>query len=333
MVIATIMVGIATTACIAALLPKQETTLKPPKTSKTAEKPRYFSHLTGLEVADQAAQSAPVTAVMIENSPDARPQSGLQKAGVVYEAVAEAGITRFVALYQGEKPELIGPVRSLRLHFLEWAAPYQASIAHVGGSYNALEAVRSNYRDLDQFFNADTYWRASDRYAPHNVYTSGTNLDELNNSKEFNSSSFESFARTDGKPAAELTATNVSIEFSSPQYSTNYVYDSATNTYARSLAGQAHADREAGQIAPSVVVVLKTEARSRGGSDGYEDIVTSGSGQAFVFQNGTVTESTWQKDNRDATLKLVDSEGNSLKLNRGQTWISAITGRGSVNWQ
>ena len=107
---------------------------------------------------------------MIENSPDARPQSGLKAAGVVYEAIAEGGITRFMALYQTSKPELIGPVRSLRMYYLDWFAPYSASIAHVGGSLNALTEARSGkYRDLDQFFNSQTYWRASDRYAPHNV--------------------------------------------------------------------------------------------------------------------------------------------------------------------
>lgn len=322
-------------AGVYAFIMPRNTAIKPPTTSKKKEqeKQRYFSHLTGVEVADEAALTAPVTAVMIENSPDARPQSGLKKAGVVYEAVAEGGITRFIALYQGEKPELIGPVRSLRIHFLEWAVPYQASIAHVGGSYNALEAVRSGYRDIDQFFNANTYWRSSDRYAPHNVYTSGTNLNELNTAKGFNQSAFESFKRVDGKPAAEVTAATISVDFSSPQYSTSYAYNAETNSYVRSLAGQVHADREEGQIEPAVIVVLKVNAQSRGGSDGYEDLVTSGEGQAYVFQNGTATEVIWRKDGREAPLRLTDSEGQPVALGRGQTWISAITSRGNVAWQ
>ncbi len=303
--------------------------------NKSTPKPKekFYSPLTGLEVSDKATTEQAVTGVMIENSPDARPQSGLKDAGVVYEASAEGGITRFMVLYQQNKPELIGPVRSLRIYYLDWAAPYQASIAHVGGSYNALETVRNGYRDIDQFFNAGTYWRASDRYAPHNVYTSGAKLDELNSAKGYTSSKFTSFARTDGKPIAEPTATAISVGFSSPLYATSYAYDSASNTYARSLAGAPHADREKGQITPSVVVVIKVGTQSRGGSDGYEDLVTSGSGQAYVFQNGTVTEATWQKADRDTSLSLVDSAGNAIKLNRGQTWVSAITDRGSVSWQ
>jgi tape measure domain-containing protein len=80
---------------------------------------------------------------------------------------------------------------------------------------------------------------------------------------------FTSFARTDGKPAAEPTATAINVGFSSPLYATSYAYDSTSNTYARSLAGTPHADREKGQITPSVVVVIKVGTQSRGGPDGY----------------------------------------------------------------
>lgn len=304
------------------------------ESTKPKPKPieKVYSLLTGEEVADEAAQKQPVTAVMIENSPDARPQSGLKGAGVVYEAVAEGGITRFLAVYQHNKPELIGPVRSLRIYYLDWAAPYQASIAHVGGSYNALDTVK-NYRDIDQSFNAGSYWRATDRYAPHNVYTSGANLDALNASKSYSESVFESFPRTDGKPAEEPNASSIAIDFSSYLYGTTYAYDQASNTYARSLAGQPHTDREAGQISPSVIVALKVNTQLRDGPDGYEDIVTSGSGEGYVFQNGTATTVSWHKDNRDTPLRLLDADGQPVKLVRGQTWISAITGRGSVSWQ
>ena len=107
---------------------------------------------------------------MIENSPDARPQSGIKQAGVVYEAIAEGGITRFLALYQEAKPGLIGPVRSVRMYYVDWAAPYNASIAHIGGSAAALAEVRNgNYRDIDQFFNSGSYWRAI--ATPRTMYT------------------------------------------------------------------------------------------------------------------------------------------------------------------
>lgn len=295
---------------------------------------KYYSHLTGELVEDESAIKSAVSAVMIENSPDSRPQSGLSKAGAVYETVAEGGITRFLALYQGSKPELIGPVRSLRIYYLDWAAPYQASIAHVGGSQNALQEVgNGNYRDADQSFNPGSFWRASDRYAPHNMYTSGQKLDELNQSKGYDTSTFTSFKRIDEKPAEELSATSISIDFSSSLYNTSYSYDQPSNSYLRSLAGAAHSDREGGQINPKVVVAIRVTTQSRGGPDGYEDIVTSGHGQAYIFQNGTVQEAAWRKDGRTEPLQLIDQGGEDIALARGQTWIAAITERGGVSWQ
>lgn len=299
---------------------------------KPAEK--FYSPLTGVQVDNEDATKQAVTAVMIENSPDARPQSGLKQAGVVYEALAEGGVTRFLAVYQQSKPQLIGPVRSLRIYYLDWAAPYNASIAHVGGSGNALSEVRNgSYRDIDQFFNPDAYWRSADRYAPHNMYTGFERLDALNSAKGYTESNFTSFKRSDGKTAQEPNATSVAINFSGPTYNTSYAYDAETNTYHRSLAGAPHNDREEGLLTPSVVVALKVDTSSRGGADGYEDIVTSGSGQAYVFQNGTVSEVTWQKDDRSSPLKLLDAEGNAITLNRGQTWVAAVTSRGNVSWQ
>ena len=273
---------------------------------------------------------------MIENSPAARPQSGLKKAGVVYEAVAEGGITRFLALYQGEKPALIGPVRSLRLYYLSWAAPYQASIAHVGGSPNALSQVRNgNYRDIDQFFNDGSYWRSRDRYAPHNVYTSGEKLDQLNSAKGYNNSEFTSFARTDGKTVESPNATSVNINLSGSLYNTSYTYDKASNSYLRSMAGAPHTDREDGQIAPNTVVAMEVGVEARAQNyDGYEDVKTTGSGKAYIFQNGTVATATWSKVDINSPLKLTDESGKDVALNRGQTWIAAFTpGRGSVSWQ
>src|SRR5581483_7848643 len=135
------------------------------------------SPLTGVQVAPALA-ARPVTGIMIENSDFARPQSGLQDAGVVYEAIAEAGITRFLALYQDSSPQYIGPVRSLRPYYIDFAAPFQASIVHVGGSPDALSEVKSGgFRNLDEFYNGDYFTRISARDAPHNVYTSFAELD------------------------------------------------------------------------------------------------------------------------------------------------------------
>lgn len=307
----------------------------PVKVTKKKVEPVYYSPLTGVKVADEAVTKQAVTGIMIENSPDARPQSGLKDAGIVYEAVAEGGITRFLALYQETKPQLIGPVRSLRMYYVDWVAPYNASVAHIGGSAAALTEVRNgNYRDIDQFFNAAYYWRATDRYAPHNVYTSFAKLDALNAAKGYTASSFTGFDRQDGKPAAAPTATSIDLTISSPWYNPHYDYDATTNTYARSINGGASNDREGGRLAPNVVIAIKVDM-VKVMEDGWrESITTTGSGTAYVFQNGTVTECTWRKGGRTDQLEFLDASGAHIKLNRGQTWIAAVpNGGGAVSWK
>lgn len=304
-----------------------------PKPSPT---PVYYSPLTGEKVPDEASTTQTVTGIMIENSPSARPQSGLQAAGVVYEAIAEGGITRFLALYQQGKPQLIGPVRSVRLYYVDWVAPFQASIAHIGGSQFALKEVRNgNYRDLDQFFNSGSYWRATDRAAPHNVYTSFTRLDALNKKKGYASSTFTAWPRQDGKTVAKPDATQIDVTISGPLYNSHYQYDAATNTYVRYEGGSQHLDREAGAIKPSVVIVMDTKMGLIF-EDGYrEQITTTGSGRVRVFQNGTITEGTWNKADRGAQISFLDANGKPIALSRGQTWITAIPANqgGKVTWK
>lgn len=304
------------------------------KAPKPAEK--YYSHLNGIEVASKADLSKPVTAIMIENSPDARPHSGLKQAEVVYEAIAEGGITRFLTLFQQHKPQLIGPVRSLRMYYVDWLAPYQASVAHVGGSHASLQEIRNGkYRDIDQFFNDSSYWRANDRRPPHNVYTSFEKLDALNAGKGYKSSQFTSFTRTDSKASDKPNATSIDINFSSSWYNTHYDYDKASNTYLRSIGGQASNDREEGRLAPSVVIALHVNETTVMEDGWRQSIVTTGTGTATVFQNGTVAEYTWRKNDRFSPLELIDAAGKPVALNRGQTWIAAVpnSGGGGVSWQ
>lgn len=295
----------------------------------------YHAPLTGVEVSSEAAATQAVTAIMIENSPDARPQSGLKESGVVFEAIAEGGITRFLALYQNEKPEIIGPVRSVRMYYVDWLAAFNASVAHVGGSAAALAEVRNGtYRDIDQFFNPGYYWRAADRYAPHNVYTSFENLDALNNAKGYKTSNFTAFTRKDSKAATEPKATSINVTISSATYNSSYRYDPATNLYTRSQGGAPHLDREDGAITPRVVIVMKVNERTVM-EDGYrEQIDTIGSGEAHIFQDGAVQKATWRKASKTDQITFTDSKGEDVPLARGQTWITAVPAdRGGVSWQ
>ena len=150
-------------ALYAALQPKGQAKINLPVFTKPepkpVDKPKFYSPLTGREVANEGETKRSVTGIMLENSEWARPQSGLNAAGVVFEAIAEGGITRFAALYQDTKPELIGPVRSIRPYYVDWMAAFDPTIVHIGGSANALKEVRGGgYKDADQFFNPGYFW-------------------------------------------------------------------------------------------------------------------------------------------------------------------------------
>jgi hypothetical protein len=307
-----------------------------PKAPITAASP-----LTGVQV-DPSLAGRPVTGIMIENSDDARPQSGLQDAGVVYEAIAEGGVTRFLALFQESTPQYIGPVRSLRPYYIDFAAPFQASIAHVGGSPDALSIVRSGgYRDLDQFFNSGAYSRVSTRPAPHNVYTSFAKLDALNQAKGYTTSSFTSWGRKADKKLAVPTAKNIQLAISGSDFHANYTYDPASNSYLRSEGGAAHmdlpsaGDKTGVQLRPKVVIGL-VMGLSRGELDAsgayYSDYQDTGSGAMYVFQDGDVIQGTWSKAGTSDQFIFADSAGAPIKLDAGQTWITVLSGTNQITY-
>lgn len=291
------------------------------------------SPLTGVQVDPELAKRV-VTGVMIENSPEARPQSGLKDAGVVFEAIAEGGITRFLALFQESNADYIGPVRSVRPYYLDWALAFDAPVAHVGGSPDALSQIKSlGVKDLDQFANGSYYQRITSRYAPHNVYTSIAKLNELENSKGFTTSTFTGFSRKSPAKATTPTARSIDLAISSYAYNVHYDYDVPTNSYKRSEGGEAHTDeRSATQLAPNVVVALVMN-RSIMADGIHSDYTTVGSGQMYVFQDGQVTTGTWLKADRKASLVFHDSSGQDIQLNAGQTWISIVPTAASVTYK
>lgn len=305
--------------------------------SQTTAGAQLYSPLTGEPVASQADLTKPVTALMIDNITAARPQSGIKDAEVIFEAVSEGGITRLLVVYQQNKPQLIGPVRSVRTYYIDWAAPFDASIGHVGGNFDALAQIRNgSYRDIDQFFNPAAYMRTTDRPAPHNVYTSFQKLDALNKSKGYLTSHPEGFTRVDGSPVASPDATSISIKISGDAaYNSTYAYDQATNTYPRHQGGTPFVDREKGQVAPRVVIAMMVQEQTVfNGTEKEERITTVGQGTAYIFQNGTVINATWKKTGLTSQITFTDANGKDVPLVRGQTWIAAVSSStGSVTWK
>lgn len=289
------------------------------------------SRLTGVEITKKLNKHH-VTSVMIENSPDARPQSGLYNAGVVFEAISEGGITRFNALFLEAQPNYIGPIRSVRPYYVDLFLPFDPSFAHVGGSAQGLAKVRElKVKDLDQFSNSGAYQRVSSRVAPHNVYSSIEALDKVSNERGFNESTFTSWLRNKKeKPAKKVTAGNINLSISGPNYDVSYKYDKKSNSYARTMAGRPHTDERAKkQIKPKVVIAAVMKYSTAGIYSVYK---TTGSGEVFIFQNGEVTKGTWTKSGSKSQFQFKDKAGNIIKLNPGKTWVTLMGSSGDVKF-
>lgn len=236
--------------------------------SSEEKKDEVYSALTGEALADKSLVNAPAYCIQTPNGLDgARPQSGINEAGVVFEAIAEAGITRFAAIYQNPSAAVIGPIRSLRIYYLEWDTPFDCTIVHAGGADDALAAVSAGgYKDLSEDY-AYMYRGTYGSRLWNNLFTTSAYLKKFSEDKGYNTSNIKGFARmtpdesdkarVDGTAVEKLVitepaqgdtsavnpeVTTVGIRFGGvDSFNVSYNYDAATNTYARSYqSGVAH---------------------------------------------------------------------------------------------
>ena len=244
---------------------------EPAQESKKSEpEPTIFSRLSGEPLASEDEVSAPTFCVQIPNGVDgARPQAGLTEAKVVFEAIAEAGITRFAAIFQNP-PAVVGPIRSLRLYYLNWDVPFDCTVVHAGGADDALAAVRSyGTRDLTE--NYTYMYRSASNYQLNrmwnNLFITGEYLRSYSISKGYLTSDIKGFPRytpaeslknkidlqaverlrIDTPASGDTSAlaakvTHISFNFgTAPTFNPVFDYDAATNSYLRSYAtGVAH---------------------------------------------------------------------------------------------
>jgi hypothetical protein len=318
----------------------------PPPAKAAAHKPRtpfptpppIYDPLMGLPTSDPAAKQ-PVIGVMIENLyPQARPQSGLGQAGVVYEALAEGGITRFLAIFQEPLPGNLGPVRSLRPYYLDWGLEYGIPVAHAGGSQPALAAVGPlGLKDINALnYDGSFFVRTRDRSAPHNLYTNPTLLAQLDHQLGFDTPpAFKPVPRKPDSPAPGPPHPTININFSTSPYAVQYRYDAGSNSYARFMGGAPHIERNTGlQIMVKNVVVefVPTSYGTQDDGKPETDYHLIGSGSALVFDDGSVTAANWSKASDSAPTLLTDQAGKPISFNRGNTWYSVVPTGNSVTY-
>ncbi|MDO8513245.1 MAG: DUF3048 domain-containing protein [bacterium] len=307
--------------------PKKES----PAAAKPAEPPKPIlaeAPLDGTMVDPSIANRHPL-AIIIENHPQARPQTGLTDASIVYETLVEGGITRFMAIYGPVIPAKVGPVRSARTYYVDWAEEYDAFYAHWGGANDALHKIANNsVKDIDAMKIGQPYfWRDSSRSAPHNGYTTTAKLYEYSVKRGWpQTGSFTAYKFKDDAPVAERPASGtLSIDFSgNSTYAVKFTYNPSTNSFLRFQAGSPHKDRVSGvQIAPKNIVVQYVSEIYKSGKKDH-DAQTIGSGNAKSFIDGKMTLTTWSKSSSKSRTEFKDSAGNLITFNRGQTWIAVV---------
>jgi len=307
-------------------------------------------------------------AVMIENHLDARPQSGLSFADVVYETVAEGGITRFMGIFYCNaqaKEAILGPIRSARTYFLDWASEYgkYPLYAHVGGANtpgpaNALGQIEqygwggSQGNDLNQFsIGYPTFWRDYERMGrtvltEHTMYSTTERLWGVGKSRGFTnlSADKQNWAddftpwKFDTQTATAGDKTKISFEFwkNSPDYNVVWELDKTSGMYKRINGGEPHKDLDTKQQLAVKTVVIQFMKESSA-NDGYENNVhllygTTGQGKALIFSNGNVVQATWNKKTRLDRTKFLDNLGKEIKFQPGKIWIETLPVGNEVNY-
>lgn len=296
--------------------------------------------------------------VMIENHEEAHPQSGLSSADVIYEAVAEGGITRFLSIFYCNNAEEVGPIRSARTYFLDFISEYGTNplYVHVGGANqdgpaDALSQIEdygwAEVNDMNQFsIGFPTFWRDYDRLGhpaatEHTMYSTTEKLLQFaatsrklkvedENGVSWTNGFVQYSFKEDAKASQRPPKQTIHLEFwtTDPAYFVDWIYEPIANIYKRNNGGTAHIDRNNNRqlTAKNIVVLRMLETNA---NDGYENNAhllykTKGSGKADFFMDGKHTVGTWKKDTRTARTLLFDNTGLPVKFDRGIIWFEIL---------
>ncbi len=309
----------------------------------------------------------PIIAIL-ENHADSRPASGLSKADVVYEIVAEGGITRFLSVFYcntAAEEVKIAPVRSARIYFIDFATEYgeKPIFMHVGGANNysgsgdtardvrALEYLETigwrvaKGNDFDTTYDSGfpVFWRNYERLGKP-VATEHTMMASLDAAYEeaekrgFTTGwdkKFIPWQFIDDKPVSEPSATEISFGFwdNKSEYEVEWKYDRQKNQYLRFNGGKEQFDFEnKAQLTAKNVVIFFAKEKGPVDRNLHMFYTTTGTGKALIFQNGEAIDGTWKKETKMSRTKFFDKKGREIAFVRGPIWIEVIPAGNEVKY-
>lgn len=294
------------------------------------------SKLTGEWVEEKVGNRRPV-AIMLNNIKEAIPQSSIEAADVIYEAPVEGGITRLMGIYENfDELDKIGSVRSCRLYYCYFAKEFDAVYVHWGQAIYAQDLLNSsNIDNLNGLeLEGSTFFRSSDRVAPHNGYTSGDRLlagiEKKGYRTDYQSDYKQKFIFAD---EAVTLPNGVSANKVTPGYAGNkpwFEYQESDGLYYRYQYGAKQVDKETGnQLAYKNIIMQTVDYYDYG--DGYYYIYTTGSGNGKYITNGKAIDITWKKDTEFGVTRYYDTSGKEITINPGKTWVCIIQNAGNIS--
>ena len=312
---------------------------KPPETESPGEEippetepPAFRTMLTGLPAEEENRRRAVM--VIVENQAQARPQSGLHQADIIYEVLAEGDITRFAVIYQSRIPDLIGPVRSIRPYFIELGKQLDSLIIHAGWSPEAKRILlEGSLPYINQVAGGDHayFWRSTDRKAPHNVYTSKEKIEQGWADKKYSTdwegvqlTFLDDPGKVQGAPAAKVELDYIG------SYSVSYEYDAENQTYLRYMDGEPHKDRETERHLAAANIIIAETSHKILDNEGRRAVDVLGPGHGWLVQAGKVRKITWEM--KDGLVRAF-IDGAEQPLVPGQTWIQFIPAGSGVTFE
>jgi DUF3048 family protein len=272
--------------------------------------------LTGLPDPSGASQTRAALSVKIENTPEARPQSGLDVADVVYEEVVEGGITRFWAIFNSAAPQVVGPIRSVRFMDPNIVTPIGGVVAFSGGTPANVALIRNTPTvNVDENNAGDAFFRESTRFAPHNLYGDTAKLWARGGEPVPPRPLFTYLAKGESFVGDGIDQFRVGFN---PGYDPTYTWDPATKAWKRSYGPFPFNDVSGKQVAPENVIVQFVHYPA--GAEG--ELI--GEGEAWVFSDNKLLRGKWVKPNAETPTQFLNAFGVPIALTPGRTWVELL---------
>ena len=322
-----------------------------PKEKQKKEKKPEIVEKKKLQIVDEDSNERPI-AVMIDNNIGEGRHAGLQDSYINYEIIVEGGLTRIMAIFKDKDVSLIGPVRSSRHYFLDYALESDAIYAHYGWSTYAQNDIRSlNVNNINGLYDEQPFWRDTSIAAPHNVFTSTDKLyayakqknyslttnswkllnynpeeinlnDPISTTEQVNPETGE-MEKVPVTREGLITANSVVIPYSYYQ-SRSYTYDTNRKVYLRFMNDAPHIDKTTGEQLHYKNIIIEQVRNYQLDGEGRQDLDTTGSGTGYYITNGYALPIHWTKSSRSAKTIYKYLDGSEIEINDGNTFIQVM---------